>query len=85
MADCDQPAGYVTTDDDCDEDNAEVHPGAEELCNELDDDCDGEGDPEELCGIVEADPGGCGCGAEGSAAGVAVLGALGVVAMRRRR
>src|SRR5207253_1157287 len=28
--------------EDCDDENADVHPGAGESCNNLDDDCDGE-------------------------------------------
>ena len=28
--------------EDCDDADASIHPGAEESCNELDDDCDGE-------------------------------------------
>lgn len=46
------PAGYVETSDDCDDSYSNVHPGAPELCNEKDDDCDGEidegSDPVEL-------------------------------------
>ena len=38
---CDQPAGYVPTGDDCDDLAAEVNPGVDELCNTVDDDCDG--------------------------------------------
>ncbi len=39
---CEQPAGYVEDDSDCDDTRAEAYPGAEETCNELDDDCDGD-------------------------------------------
>ena len=35
------PEGYVADADDCDDTNAEVHPGADELCDGLDNDCDG--------------------------------------------
>ncbi len=38
---CDAPSGYVTDDQDCDDDRPDVHPGAEERCNEVDDNCDG--------------------------------------------
>ncbi|MEC7984751.1 MAG: MopE-related protein [Myxococcota bacterium] len=39
---CEQPAGYSTDLSDCDDDNASIHPGANEYCNSLDDDCDGD-------------------------------------------
>jgi hypothetical protein len=35
------PPGYVAADTDCDDQNAAVHPGATEVCNGVDDDCDG--------------------------------------------
>ncbi len=38
---CAAPEGSVPNDTDCDDDNADIHPGATETCNELDDDCDG--------------------------------------------
>jgi len=44
---CSQPSGFVTDATDCDDGDAAVNPGAEEVCNNsLDDDCD-------------ADPGDC--------------------------
>jgi Putative metal-binding motif/FG-GAP repeat len=38
---CQAPAGYVALDGDCDDADAAVFPGAPELCNTIDDDCDG--------------------------------------------
>lgn len=35
------PAGYATLDGDCDENSEKTHPGATEVCNRRDDDCDG--------------------------------------------
>ncbi len=41
---CDQPSGHSTDDSDCDDADPAVHPAADELCNGVDDDCDGETD-----------------------------------------
>ncbi len=38
---CVTPTGYVENGDDCDDSNAAVNPAAEEVCNAIDDDCDG--------------------------------------------
>ena len=58
---CTQPPGYAETSDDCDDSRASAHPGAAELCNGLDDDCDAETD--ESSGGVDSDfdgvPGAC--------------------------
>jgi hypothetical protein len=40
-ASCAAVAGRVTSSDDCDDANRNVHPGRSDTCNELDDDCDG--------------------------------------------
>jgi hypothetical protein len=38
---CEQPSGYQASDDDCDDLDAAIHPGATELCDGVDNDCDG--------------------------------------------
>ena len=43
---CDQPAGYVSNADDCDDSQATVNPTATEECDEIDNDCDAEIDEE---------------------------------------
>jgi MYXO-CTERM domain-containing protein len=41
---CDEPEGYTSLDDDCDDTLASIHPGALEYCDGVDNDCDGETD-----------------------------------------
>ena len=40
IRDCSQPAGYVLSSDDCDDGNSDSYPGAPEICDEEDNDCD---------------------------------------------
>jgi len=40
MLACNQPAGFVASDTDCDDGVASINPGASEACNGADDDCD---------------------------------------------
>ncbi|MDG1484202.1 MAG: putative metal-binding motif-containing protein, partial [Myxococcota bacterium] len=39
--DCEAPSGYVSDDTDCDDADSTVNPGESEVCNEIDDDCNG--------------------------------------------
>ncbi|MFN7145078.1 MAG: putative metal-binding motif-containing protein, partial [Myxococcota bacterium] len=41
---CEAPAGFVSDDTDCDDADAAVSPGSDEVCNLVDDDCDGDVD-----------------------------------------
>ena len=38
---CSLPAGFTENDDDCDDSDPAIHPSATEICNGIDDDCDG--------------------------------------------
>ncbi|MFH1465234.1 MAG: MopE-related protein [Pseudomonadota bacterium] len=44
LVQCEEPSGYTTAAGDCDDTEATVHPGAEEHCDGLDEDCDAEVD-----------------------------------------
>ncbi|MFH1462945.1 MAG: putative metal-binding motif-containing protein, partial [Pseudomonadota bacterium] len=61
VEDCDPGTGWVGDATDCDDQDAGVHPGAEETCDDRDEDCDGEVD-EGLGQIWYADGDGDGYG-----------------------
>ncbi len=42
VSDCEQPSGYSDLNGDCDDQNASISPAADEVCNGVDDDCDGQ-------------------------------------------
>ena len=44
---CDAPVGYVESGDDCNDLDADTHPGAEEVCDGSDNDCDGVADEDD--------------------------------------
>ncbi len=46
----DQPEGFVDVGGDCDDGDAEIHPGADEGCNGTDNDCDGSPADDEVDG-----------------------------------
>ncbi len=48
---CEQPSGTVANNGDCDDAHAEAHPGGEEVCDSLDNDCDGTVDFEFTVGV----------------------------------
>jgi hypothetical protein len=62
---CDPGDGWVDNAGDCDDSNSTVYPGADEACNDLDDDCDGDID-EELEATWYADADGDGFGDPGA-------------------
>ena len=47
-----QPDGYVAGAGDCDDSDPGINPGAVEVCDGIDNDCDGEADEDSVCGSV---------------------------------
>ncbi len=58
-------SGYVSNSDDCDDNDADIHPGATEVCNGEDDDCDGDIDEGDVCITCYRDADGDGYGDPG--------------------
>jgi large repetitive protein len=50
---CAEPEGYTTNSEDCDDNNGNINPQAQEYCNSQDDDCDGETDEDGAEGYIE--------------------------------
>ncbi len=68
---CSAPAGHVALATDCDDADPSVHPGADEYCNERDDDCDGDTDEDSAVDAPHWYPDGDGDGYGDPAGGVA--------------
>ncbi len=54
---CDIPIGYVFNGDDCDDTSYAINPGATEVCDSADNDCDGDVDEGEICPLEDTDTG----------------------------
>ncbi|ATB27279.1 hypothetical protein MEBOL_000717 [Melittangium boletus DSM 14713] len=67
---CEQPEGYVANDLDCDDNNPQRHTNAAEVCNAVDDNCDGRSDEGLGVGLACSGQGGCAglaaCASDGS-------------------
>ncbi len=49
---CEPATGFVADATDCDDTDSAVHPGADELCNDVDDDCDGDIDEDDAIDVL---------------------------------
>ena len=68
------PRGYAPTGDDCDDAQKSVNPGAQERCNDKDDNCNGVADEDTMPELLYPDPDGDGY--YGSQPGMPVMGCL---------
>ena len=62
---CDQPSGYLATGGDCDDMSFYTNPGVTELCDEIDNDCDGDIDEDGTVQVWYLDSDGDGFGDAG--------------------
>ena len=61
LDDCEDPGGAVDSSDDCDDADAAILPGADEVCDDVDNDCDGKLDEDvTLTGYLDEDGDGFG-------------------------
>jgi hypothetical protein len=84
MVACTPPPGYASSNTDCDDTNPAIHPGAAEVCNGIDDNCDGTADNGLTMSTYYLDRDGDGYGSAASGAKVAcgaALAGVGYVAM----
>ncbi len=52
---CEEPSGFIDDGSDCDDGDAAVNPDALEVCNTVDDDCDGDVDEDDVCAGDDCD------------------------------
>jgi hypothetical protein len=81
---CEAPSGWLADGSDCDDSTTARRPGATEVCDGLDNDCDPTTfDPKDCDGATEEEKSGCGCTAIGTIAPSALL--LASLLILRRR
>ena len=49
VVECSPPTGYVASSGDCNDQESTINPAAEEICDGLDNNCDGAGDTDTVC------------------------------------